>query len=169
MSKDEISRKLQEMGYRGRYIYISKSHPDAEVRDTTKAAGIISDVGSGMKKRDVARKYSTCLPYINRVLLVAKNGAKTKKRKAILPLELWKSVVSVYKGLGRTGGYVYVPVALKGDKRASESGLNGQKTTLLYQEFSSGNYNARELAERFETTVGYIYKLKSIWLKKRGN
>jgi hypothetical protein len=171
MSKDEIIRQLQEKGYRGRYIYIGKSHPDQPATaGATKASGIIADVASGMDKRAVARKYGTCAPYINRVLLAHRKGQKgvgTRKRHANLSYELWRAITGTWKGIGRTGGYVYVPVRLKGDLRASASGLNGQKTMMLMQEFSAGNFDARKLAENLETTIGFVYKVKSIW-KKRG-
>jgi transposase len=161
----KVIRKLQDMGYRGRMIYVQRRHPEdgAPVRKTD---GIIEDHKRGLSKAEIAKKYETSMQYIYHALSHREglSSNKQKKKNNKLSYEIWKEIVDVYPKFKKIGGYLSVPVRLVGRDGSSH---DGYKTTLIVQEFEHGNFNVKEIAERFDTTTTYVYKLKSNWMKKR--
>jgi Mor family transcriptional regulator len=157
--QSKVIRMLQDAGYRGKAVYVQKRHP-GDRAPVCKFAGIIEDNKRGLSKLEIAKKYETSVQYIYYVL---SNKTANKTTGKGLKYELWQEVVDAYPSLKKTGGYLNVPIKLLGRDGSFQ---NGYKTMLIQQEFERGNFNAKEIAEKYDTTTVYVYKLKSEWIKR---
>lgn len=164
MTKEEIFKKLQELGYRGKAVYIPFRHPDDPLsKGRHKKAAILAAYEKGLKKTEIARQLSTSLSYVTAVISNSKKEKTDGKKKSAIPFWLYREVLQAFPHLRRGGGLLYVPFTLKTDRHR-----RGISEALKFELLNSdSDIDCRTLAEKYGTSYAYVLKVRHE-LKKKG-
>lgn len=166
--QQEIKKELQEMGYAGKYVYVPVRLTGAK----RKMDWIAEDLEGGLSVSQIREKYRTTVTYIYSIAAKLKNGGISKNQhKLTLPSEMIDRIKKAFPQVSN-GGYVFVPAApiqTDGKKGRSCSGRQpwGDKATALWKEFYEGAGDVQALAEKYQTSVGYVKKVKVAYQKYR--